>query len=438
MSTSLPDASPAATGTASAEWQANWPLVLAAAIGFGFMSFMHPVAGIFMGPLEQEFGWTRTQLSAGLAVSPVIGVLIAPFVGVLIDRFGSRRLALPGIVLTALAIAAFSLMSGSVTQWVLLWVVFGLCSLTISSTLWATAVASVFSAGRGLALGVTLSGTALAQVVGPPLANGLIEGFGWRAAYAFMGLGWGAVALMLSLFFLYDARDRRAKSKVKVAADAVASVIAVPPDADLPGLTIPEARRSSELWRVAIATFLILTITIAVTVHQFPIMVEAGVSRGQAAWLVSLSGIAGIIGKLVTGTLIDRFHARWVGGITLASTAIAYPLLVAPLATPALIVVGIMISGYAAGTKIQLCGYLTSRYAGLRNYGTIFGVMTSMISLSAMVGPLLAGMSRDQFGTYAPMMYAGVVLSLISGLLVFTLPRYPVWERGLAGKGAPD
>jgi predicted MFS family arabinose efflux permease len=80
--------------------------------------------------------------------------------------------------------------------------------------------------------------------------------------------------------------------------------------------------------------------------------------------LVSLSGVPGIIGNLVTGILIDRFRARWAGGITLASTAIAYPLLVEPLATPTLIVIGMMISGYAAGTKLQLCSHLTSRYAG--------------------------------------------------------------------------
>jgi predicted MFS family arabinose efflux permease len=133
-------------------------------------------------------------------------------------------------------------------------------------------------------------------------------------------------------------------------------------------------------------------------------------------------------GKLVTGSLIDRFHARWIGGVTLASTAIAYPLLVEPLATPTLIVVGMMISGYAAGTKIQLCSYLTARYAGLRSYATIFGFMTSMISLSSIVGPLLAGVSHDRFGTYAPMLLTGVLLSLVSAALMFSLPRYPEWQ----------
>ena len=100
------------------------------------------------------------------------------------------------------------------------------------------------------------------------------------------------------------------------------------------------------------------------------------------------------------------------------------------ISPPTLIVIGMMISGYAAGTKIQLCGYLTARYAGMRNYGTIFGFMTSMITLASAVGPLSAGMLHDRFGTYVPLLIGGVVISLVSGLLVLSLGRYPDWSTG--------
>lgn len=399
---------------ASLEWKRHWSLVLAAAVGFSFMSFMTPAAGIFMDPLSRAFGWNRTQLSTGIALSALVSLLASPFLGVMLDRFGTRRIAIPGIVLTALVIAAFSLANGSFAQWIGLWVIWGLVVLLIQSTVWSTAVASVFEAGRGLALGVTLSGTALANVIVPPLTNWLIGAYGWRAAFVWLGLGWGSIALLLSLLFLYDARDRR-----RLAGGQKSERV------DLPGLTIAEAWRSSELWRVAVSTFLILTITIAVSVHQFPILVETGISRATAAWLVSLAGVAGIAGKLITGALIDRVHARWVGSLTLASTAVAYPLLLEPPRAPALIVVAIMISGYAAGTKIQLCGYLTARYGGLRNYGAIFGFMTSAIALSSGVGPLLAGLSYDKYGSYAPLLIAGTVASLVSAALILSLGRYP-------------
>lgn len=401
------------------EWKRHWPLVLAASIGFSFLSFMTPATGLFMEPLGKEFGWSRTQLSSGLAISAVISLFFSPFVGSLIDRWGSRRLALPGLVATAAAVTAFSLINGSPVQWICLWAIWGLASLAVQSTVWSAAVASMFSAGRGLALGLTLSGAALAQVIAPPLANWLIASQGWRAAYFWLAIGWGGIALLLSVLFLYDAHDRL-KKDIHLSKGA-------PPE--LPGLTLSEAWRNTALWRVAISTFLILTITIAVSVHQFPILVEAGITRQNAAWLASMVGVAGIIGKLVTGTLIDRFHVRWVGGITLASTAIAYPMLLEPIRTPSLIVVGILISGYAAGTKIQLCGYLTARYAGMKNFGAIFGFMTSMIALASGAGTLLAGLAHDIYGSYAPLLIVGAIVSLVSGALVFSLGRYPDWDN---------
>lgn len=375
-----------------------------------------------MDPLAAKFHWGRTELSLGMAIASLLSILCSPFVGGLIDRYGSRRLALPGLTLTSLAIAAFSLTNGSLGQWITLWLAWGLVALLVQSTLWSTAIASVFTTGRGLALGVTMSGTALAQVVAPPLANYLIEAFGWRTAYLVLGLGWGAFALTLSALFLFDLRDRARRQRHSI----------TPAKIDPPGLTIPQAWRNPSLWKVAAATFLVLTITIAIVVHQFPILVEAGMSRAQAAWLVSLSGVAGVLGKLVSGALMDRFHARTVGGITLASTAIGWPMLMAGIATPATIVLGIMISGYAAGTKIQLCSYLTARYAGIRNYGTIFGFMTSVIALASAVGPLAAGLAYDRYGSYTPLLLVGVAISLISGALIFSLRAYPEWEAPVA------
>lgn len=412
---------PAPALSARDEWRRSWTVVLAASAGFSFMSFMSPVMGLFMEPLQREFGWTRAFLSSGPAVGAVLSLLLAPVFGALIDRYGSRRMALPGLVTSSLAIAGFSLLTGAAWQWLALWFVFSLLSQTIHATTWTAAVTSVFSSGRGLALGLTLSGSAVALAIVPPLSQWLIAGFGWRSAFVALGLGWGGVALLLCWFFLFDARDYQRKARQgQTSADA-------PPPA-LTGLTIAEAWRNSALWRVAIATVLILTITVGVQVHQVPILVDVGVSRVNAAWLASLGGIAGVIGKVVTGLLIDRYHVRWVGGLTLASTAVAYPLLLEPFRTPALITVAIVINGYAAGTKMQLCSYLTARYGGMRNYGKIYGVMASMIAVAGGAGPILAGACFDRLGSYAAFLIIGAAISVISGALVFSLGRYPRWE----------
>lgn len=415
--------------SAREEWKSYWPLVLVASIGFSFQSVMASGTGLYMEPLGAEFGWSRTQLSSGLSIASVIATVFSPLIGLMIDRWGSRRLTIPGLGLTALVTAYFSQLDGSVMQWFVLWILWALVSSTAKSTVWSTAVTGVFSAGRGLALGVTLSGTALAQAVNPLFTNWLINEYGWRQAYFWTGTGWGGLAFVLCWFFLYDVRDRQ-RLRARTAPDPDAAKLV------LPGLTIPQAWRDRSLWRVAGATLIMMILTIGLMVHQFPILQEAGVSRNDAAMIASLGGIAGIAGKLVTGWLLDRYRANWVGGLTTASTAIAFALLYKTIATPTLITIAVIINGYASGTKLQICGYLTTRYAGLLNFGAIFGFMASLIAAGSGLGPVLGGAIYDFSGSYTVFLLLGVVGSLFSGWLILGLAPYPKWEA--AGAAGPE
>ncbi len=405
--------------SAKAEWQRGWALVLACFTGFSFFSVPTASLGMFMQPIGDEFGWGRTLIAAGTSISSVVTALLSPFFGILIDRYGSRRLALPGLVVTALAMSGIALSNGSAVQWLAIWSFYALISISVKTTVWTAAVSGTFTAGRGLALGLTLSGTAAAQIVAPPLSNWLIEAYGWRLAYVWLGLGWGSFALLLSWLFLYDAHDRKRVAVKAGVADQVAQ-------AELTGLTVAEAWRSRALWAIAVSTFLMMLLSLGLQIHQVPILTASGVSRGNAAWLAGLFGVTGVIGKLATGWLLDRFpHANWIGAATLAGNSLAFALLLWGVHSPALIVAAIVINGYSAGCKLQICTLLTSRYGGMRNFGKIYGAMTSLVALSSGMGPMVAGLAFDFTGGYEPFLMAGVAGCLISGWLVLTLPPLP-------------
>ncbi|MBV1688695.1 MFS transporter [Novosphingobium sp. G106] len=420
----------ASATTAAQEWRTNWTLVLAAATGFSFMSIMTTAMGAFIGPLVKEFGWSRTLVSAGLPIAGVLSVLLSPLVGMFIDQRGPRRLALPGLLLLIVSTSSFGLANGSVVQWIGLWIFAAFVTLAVTVNVWTSAVAHAFTAGRGLAMGLTLAGTALAQAVTPVLATYLIEYFGWRAAFPIMAVGWGGVAFVLCLLFFRSPADGRDGGETREGRANTSS---------LPGLAVAEAWRDPGLWRIAISTFILMVLTIGLLIHQIPILIEAGVTPEHAAWLAGAGGLAGILGKLVTGVLVDRFRANWVGGITLGFTAFAFLLLMDGVRTPTLIVVAMLINGYSAGTKLQICSYLTSRYAGLRNFGTIYGFIGSLVSLGSALGPLLAGIVYDRTGGYEPFLLAGTVGCLFCGLLILTLPRYPDWgaEESPGDNAAP-
>jgi len=109
-------------------------MVLAASIGFSLHTVGLYSLGLMMQPLSDEFGWSRTQISLASLIPAILMILLSPFVGALIDRFGTRRLALPSLAMSGIAIAMISLVDGSITMWVSLWLFYGLVSLGTKTT----------------------------------------------------------------------------------------------------------------------------------------------------------------------------------------------------------------------------------------------------------------------------------------------------------------
>jgi MFS family permease len=410
----------AKSSPANAEWKSHWPLALAAAAGFSLHSLATQSIGLFLEPMERSLHWGRGEIAIGLAIAAFLTVPLSPFVGAAIDRWGSRRLGLPGIVLTALAIAAFGA-ARTLPQWIALWVLYALISLGIKATVWTAAVSDAFCAARGMALAFAISGTAITQVLAPPVTNWLIEHYGWRQAWVWLGLGWAAPVFLLALFFLVDL-PRKGAVKRAVPGEPVAPLAA---DGTFTGLDIREAIRSAALWRIGISTLLTMLLGTAAVVHQVPILTQAGVSRDHAALLASLSGLAAFARKFIVGWLMDRMNAVRISGWILAGSALGFVLLLQPLLTPTTIVLAMLVIGFAGGAKLQITAYLTGRYGGLRNFGKFFGVMHGLTVLGAGLGPLLAGYVYDISGSYTPFLVFGIPSSIICGMLIFGLGPLP-------------
>ncbi|MCB2076731.1 MAG: MFS transporter [Novosphingobium sp.] len=406
------------------EWIAHWPLVLAAMIGLSFTSVAAASIGLLMTPLADAFAWSRAQISLGLTIYALVAVPLSPFVGALIDRWGPRRLAIPGTILSALCFAAFGLMNGSIAQWLSLWLMYAIVTLAIKATVWTAAVSRAFSAGRGLALALTLSGSAIAMTLVPVLAQWIIDSYGWRQAYYALGLGWGGfVLLWVAMFF----RDGRSGSAIRHAPGN-----SQVPTVDMPGLELKEALRSIPLVKLAVATVTSITVISAVAIHQIPILTEGGLTREAAAGIAATAGASSIVDKLATGWMMDRWGSLSVAGASVGLPAGAFFLLSQGHGSVSLTTIAIVLLGYGNGAFIQLSAYLTGRYAGLRNFGKIFGVMASLIALGLGLGPLSAGFIFDLYGSYDLLLWSGIPAMLACGILVATLGPFPRFQDSMA------
>jgi len=399
--------------TARQEWKEHWPLVLAGLVGMSFYSIITYTLGVFMEPLENEFGWSRAEISVGLTIFMLTAFVGGPLIGAVIDRVGTRRVALPGIALHALAFAAFGLTSGSVFQWLALWTAMAVIALATKGLIWSAAVSSTFSKARSLALAVMLTGTALGQA-SPIVANWLIEQFGWRMAYVWLGLGWGGIAFLLVLFFFFDARDISRKSGTKAHSPA-----------SLPGLTGAQALRDNRIWRIGIANVCMTTVGGGVTVHLVPILSETGAERSVAVAIAASASIAGIAGKLISGVALDRIQSNIVPFAAFAMPALGYYLLLDHFNSNAMLTLGVLIIAFAAGAGFQITTYLVSRYGGMKNFGKIYGTISSAIMLGAALGPLGSGLLYDATGSYQLLLLAAIPVVLIAALLFLGLGPYP-------------
>ncbi|MCJ2186444.1 MFS transporter [Novosphingobium beihaiensis] len=404
--------------TAREEWRRYWATVLAAMIGMSFYTVITYSLGTFIGPLEKEFGWSRTALSSGLAIFAGISMLGGPFVGMALDRFGTRKLAIVGMILASTALASFSLLNGSIGQWIALYVIYGVVALAIKSTIWSAGISSVFTRARSLALAFVLSGSAIGQTFAPVIANKLIVAVGWREAYIWLGFGWGGLALALLVPFYFDAHARKAK-QVRASTAPVA----------LPGLTIREATRDSRVIRIAVANLLMSIVGSGVSVHLVRVVAENGMTMDSAVDIAATAGIAGLVGKLGCGWLLDRVQGSVIPFTGFAVGAFGHFLLIGLFAGAAPLMLGAMCVGFASGAGLQISTYLVSRYAGLRNFGAIFGTISSTMMAGTAIGPLLAGSVHDLTGSYDALLMMASPVMLLCAMLFIGLGPYPEFPQ---------
>jgi MFS family permease len=152
--------------------------------------------GVFLKPITEDLGLSRGAFSMALTVHAAIAAIALPIIGWLVDRWGARRIMLPGLFLYALATASYALIQASPLLFIfLIFALTGLVGGVQSPIPYAVVIAEWFDQHRGLALGIGTAGVGLGVVVMPQVAALLIDAFGWRLAY--VGL---AVAVLLVAF----------------------------------------------------------------------------------------------------------------------------------------------------------------------------------------------------------------------------------------------
>ncbi len=399
-----------------------WWVVVAAVAGLtvGNGALIQYSFGAFLKPLAGALNADRGTLSTAVLIAFMAAGIFTPVVGHLVDRYGVRRVQLPGIVLFALSIAALSLTPPSPYAFIALYGLAGAISAGQSPLGYSKSVAGNFEARRGLALGVAISGVGLGAALVPQLAQFLITHIGWRGAYVGLGAfvfiaGFPAALLLL--------REPAAAGSAR--------------NPQGPGMTGREALGTRELWYLTYAFAVLVATGTGVFAHVVPMLTDRGISAQVAVSAISAAGVALIFGRLIAGYLLDRVFAPYVAQIFLLVPLLGIGLLYLSV-TPTIAIIATAGVGLGVGAEVDLMAYMTSRYFGMRSFGQIYSYMFALFTFASGLGPFVMGVSFTRAGSYHPAIIAFAIgLVIASGLVMSLGPyRYPAAAPARLGNAA--
>ena len=401
--------------TARQEWAENWPLALACLAGFMTPAMYLYTLGAFISPLEDEFGWTRSEITSGFSLMTIATGLGSPFLGVLVDKWGPRRIALPGAMLVLAAFSLISLATPSIRVWWGIWLFMALAAVTVQTTLWTAAIAANFDKARGLALAVALCGSGLASATLPLLATWVIDNYGWRMAPPVMGLVVAVVVFPILYFGLHSNADKPGNERARARAKAQSRPVI------RTGMAAMDAIRTLRFAKLAFAAFVFSVCALGLVPNLIPILTSFEFGRTEAAAIAGVVGLSSIVGRVTTGHLMDRMNSNFVGGTcVLLPIASCVLLLVAP-GNEMVALIAVLVLGLSLGAEVDVIAFLTAQQFGTASYGTIFGVIAGLYSLAAASGPFLVSLIYDLTGSYVLALQIAIPFFVMTSIALFTL-----------------
>jgi MFS family permease len=402
-----------ATHPAKSAWIANrWSVVVGAVAGLTVSN--GPVllftSGVLLKPIAADMQWRRSTVAFAFSLAAFTSALATPILGRMMDRWGIRTVALPGLMLFALSLAAPSLTPRSPAVFMFLAALAGTMSSVQTPLPYAKAISAWFDDRRGLALGVAMAGVGLGAIIMPQIARTLIDRAGWRGAY--VGLG----AITFAVAFPAVALVVREPSAHAEWGDAQAML------SRGAGVTAGQATLTSQFWLLASAFLLAGAAINGANVHIVPLLTDRGFTPGVATGIFGVMGLSTLVGRPLIGFLLDRIFAPYVAAAFLLAPIAGLPLLTnGSGAAPA---IGAALLGLALGAEIDLIGFLTTRYLGQRAFGEIYGYLFMAFVLGSSIGQFLGDLSFDGLGSYSPALVGYVVALIAAALLVNRLGPY--------------
>jgi MFS family permease len=402
--------------------------ILLAAVVFVVLagSGIRAVFGVFIKPIEAEFGWTRQQLSGAAALSLFVLGAVGPAVGWLADIWGPRRVML----LAAATLGVGTILASFVAH---LWQLYasagvlmavgagGLSMATIS-----TIAARWFVARRGLILGILGGAMSAGQMLVVPLSMIIIHLYGWRSSFLWLGIGVLLVALPLILAFV---RDDPKDMGLEPYGKGTPAGKAFGGATDERRVPVSEAMGVPAFWLLALTFFVCgYTSNGLVLTHLIPHAAEHGFSEMHAAQALGLMGAMNIVGTVLSGWICDRYGRKGPLAFYYGVRGLSLIFLLYVWNVPSLHIFA-AIFGLNYISTVPPTTTMTANIFGRLSVGALSGWIFFSHQVGSAIGAWAGGAIFDVTGSYSWAFLSAAVMAFVAAGLSLLIKEVPVGAK---------
>jgi len=361
----------------------------------------------FYDHMVREFGWSRTQVTSGNAISKlIVGPLFGFFAGWMVDRFGPRRLMVAGILMAGIALVGLGAIH-TLAGFYFFYLCNALGNVCGGPLPNQVLLSRWFTAARGRAMGFAYLGIGIGGALVPFLAVWLTRAVGWQGALQALGLLIVVAALPLALV-VRESPEHTSTSRTSP---------------NLPQPSVGPVFRAPAFYLLLAGSMCSIAAVGGTNQHlKLFLSLDHGFTQGAAARIASLVLTSSLVGRVGMGWLADRFAKKYVMLLIYVLVASAIPLLFV-VGTPGAIYVFAVIFGIGLGGEYMVIPLMAAELFGVRVLGRAMGVVLTADGVAEAVAPVLVGRMRDVTGSYATGFLAVIGFALAGAVAISFLPR---------------
>ena len=410
-------------GTKSQGIYYGWMIVAVGLVSMAFWYGIRSSFSIFYVALLEDFPWSRGESAGVQSLSLITYTILAPLVGGLIDRFGPRRVIVPGILVLSLGL----ILCGSIetlTQFYIFYgVVAGAGITCIAIVSYSAILAHWFEKKRGLASGIAVSGMGLGTFLMVPLSQHFISLWGFRFSFVLLGILVVIVLLPLNGIFL-----RHKPQELGLYPDGLDVPISSPNvesrkensiNMKTFDWTLRRAIKTRRFWALVLFPFFAFIGLFIVHVHNVKFLVDQGIDKMTAAYIYAMVGVVSTVFRIFWGWLSDRIwrEITYSLGTICICLGIGSLLLMEITGQNAFSYPFFIFFGMGWGVTAPLFMSIAADLFKGKGFGLIYGIVEGGIGVAGAIGAWSAGFIFDRTHSYQWAFIIGIIVVLISGFL---------------------